>query len=54
MNQKRKETRMNRKLIETVGGYRWPYIIKDDGDVERVRKLLADSGVDTSRIIIME
>ena len=25
---------MNDKLIETVGGYSWPYIIKDDGTAE--------------------
>ena len=25
---------MNDKLIETIGGYSWPYIIKDDGTTE--------------------
>ena len=30
---------MNEKLNETVGGYSWPYIIKDDGTAEITGKL---------------
>ena len=34
----RKEQAMNEKLNETVGGYSWPYIIKDDGTAEIIGK----------------
>ena len=32
---------MNEKLIEHVGGYDWPYKIKDDGTAEIIGKPLA-------------
>ena len=34
----KKGNEMNEKLNETVGGYSWPYIIKDDGTAEIIGK----------------